>query len=224
MRMLRVPEHWVSDVDLMSDGLKILCCERQGRFLRGDQLSVRCVEFLAKRARASCAGGVCKLSLDGDGGATSFYRREGYEDSAARRLIAQDGVGDVQGVRDDEIDAAIEATKVNEVQRILRLAGRHFGVVGVIQAQSQDVLRTVTESFCDVQREWDIAAVVGAQMLSVQPHVGDLHGALKLEVDDAVLPCGVRNEVLCIPARSLKIAAGAGVERFQADCVRQVDL
>ena len=46
---------------------------------------------------------------------SSFDCREGYEDSAACRLIAQDGVGDMHRVRDDEVDAAIEAAKVDEV-------------------------------------------------------------------------------------------------------------
>jgi hypothetical protein len=61
-------------------------------------------------------------------------------------------------------------------------------------------------------------------VLSVQPHVGDLHGTLKLEVDDAVLPRGVGEEVLGIPTGALKVAAAAGVERFEADGVREIDL
>jgi hypothetical protein len=61
-------------------------------------------------------------------------------------------------------------------------------------------------------------------MPAVEPYVGDLHGALEPEIDDAILPRRVGEEVLRTPACALKIAAAAGVERFEADGVWEIDL
>ena len=112
----------------------------------------------------------------------------------------------------------VKTSEVDEVEFVLRFAGRDFGIVRVVQAQGYYVLLAVAQGLGDVEAEGNVAAVIGVEMLPVQPDVGYLHSALEFEIDDPVLPGGICSEVFGVPADALKVAASAGVQVSGGRC------
>ena len=139
------------------------------------------VERLAQGELSGTVALVGHFGLDADGRLVSRNAGVGDEYASAGRLVGQDGVRDVDGGLGDESGVAIEAAVVAEVQVGQGLSGRYERVVAVVEAHDDFVVRIGFEPVRDVGDKGRVAAGVLCDVAAVDPEVGQLHGALKLQ-------------------------------------------
>ena len=56
------------------------------------------------------------------------------ENATSGDFVGKDRIGNVQRIKNFNLDTAVKSAEINEVELVLRLAGRHLRIVRVIEA------------------------------------------------------------------------------------------
>ena len=144
----------------------------------------------------------------------SLFRDIGIvqEDASASRLLAFDGIGDMDGRLADEPHIAIHTAMIGKIQLCLLLAGGIALIVAVISLHGNQAF---VACFQPQSREVDGDGQIAAQMflddtpVDVNPLFA--HDGLEVNVYLLARHIGRHHKMLAIPAYALIVAASAGL-------------
>ena len=176
---------------------------------------------LAKKSRFRRTG-VAHVGLDADGRGGFRRGQRAHEHPAAGDHAGTDFIGDMQRRIAAQFRAAVEAAVPAEIEVGVGLAGRHGGIVAVVEPQREGVRLVVTEGGSQIDLKGQEAAGVAAALGAVDQDHGGVHR--RADVERAAARRRVRRP--CDGALVFAFAepVGAPIEVADERAVRQVHL